>query len=171
MAKKLFQFFVQLANSCAMLVRAIFFLAIFAIVANSQVTQSPEVGGAEHDEHLHSQIPPSHRQPTEDEVKDAISELLDGPIDKDQDGVLDSLELRNWLDRTHKLIIDDNLARQWQYFSPQEQEVHSWEGYAVRLACFQSARCLLKLSKHVYKASHSLFHALSSGGTPTSSPK
>jgi len=110
-------------------------ILVFALTVRSvlsQVTHTPHTeGGQEADEHLHAQIPPPHKQPSEDDVKQAFGEIIDDFIDTNQDQTLDSLELRVWLDANHKRIIDESVDRQWSYYQPTMQEVHSWEGYAV----------------------------------------
>ena len=113
-----------------MLLTATFFLLLTCHDAVwSQVTQSAYT---EHsDEEVHqNQIPPPNLQPSEDDVKLAILQLVDSKIDKNADQKLSTEELRDWLEVVHKRIIEDNVDRQWQYYGPSVQEVHSWEGYA-----------------------------------------
>ena len=93
-----------------------------------QVTQSSY--SEESDEDLHqNQIPPPNLQPSEEDVKEAILQLIDAKIDKNADHKSSSEELSNWLQTVHRLIIADSVDRQWEYYGPIEQEVHSWEGY------------------------------------------
>jgi len=63
-------------------------------------------------------------------VRDAILLLVDQKMDKNSDHKLSTEELRDWLEIVHGKIIDDNVERQWVYYEPAVQEVHSWEGYA-----------------------------------------
>jgi Ca2+-binding EF-hand superfamily protein len=100
-------------------------------VVKSQATHSSFEGGQEADDHLHqNQIPPPGRQPSEPEIKDALAELIETVIDLDKDGQLNSDELKDWLEKNHHKILDDNIDRQWNYYAPSVQEIHSWEGYA-----------------------------------------
>lgn len=90
---------------------------------NAQTTPSS-------DEDLHqNQIPPPNLQPSEDDVKEAILLLVDQKIDQNSDEKLSTEELRDWLSVVHNRIIDDNVERQWAFYGPSVQEVHSWEGY------------------------------------------
>lgn len=105
-------------------------LVIFKV--NAQVTQSSY---SEHpDDDLHqNQIPPPEYQPSEDDVKNALTELVTNQIDSNKDGRLSTEELRDWLEIVHKKIIDDSIDRQWKYYEPTVSEVHSWEGYAPEM--------------------------------------
>lgn len=103
--------------------------AALMCACRAQVTHTPE-GGLEADEHLHqSQIPPPSKQPSEEEIKDAIATLIDESIDTNKDGTLSAEELKAWLNINHNKIMDENINRQWNYYKPNVQEVHSWEGY------------------------------------------
>lgn len=109
-------------------------LVIHATILNTnvqaQVTHSSYEGGQDADEHLHqNQIPPPSRQPSEDQIKEALGELIDNEIDQDKDNALDSKELKRWLEKNHHKILDDNIDRQWNFYQPSVQEIHSWEGY------------------------------------------
>lgn len=98
-------------------------------ISFAQVTESSYMGHS--DEELHqNQIPPPNLQPGEDEVKRAILILMDQNIDQNSDQKLTTEELSSWLAEVHKRIIDDNVDRQWVFYEPTQQEVHSWEGYA-----------------------------------------
>lgn len=97
------------------------------LVAEGQVTHTPH-SASEAEEALH-QIPPPNRHPSEHEIREAISQLLDEEVDTDQDGVYTMEELKKALDRNHQKLINENLDRQWNYYKPEIQEVHSWEGY------------------------------------------
>ena len=98
----------------------------------AQVTESSY---SEHpDEELHqNQIPPPQYQPSEDDVKAALLQLVKTKIDKDADSKLTTEELRDWLEVVHHKIIQDNVEKQWRYYEPVTQEVHSWEGYAPEM--------------------------------------
>lgn len=98
----------------------------------SQVTQSSYSEHAEEELHQ-NQIPPPQYQPSEDDVKKALQDLVLGKIDKDGSKKLSTEELRDWLEIVHHKIIDDNVEKQWKYYSPVVQEVHSWEGYAPEM--------------------------------------
>jgi Ca2+-binding EF-hand superfamily protein len=107
------------------------FLCIFqcslAQITESSYSQDP-------DEDLHqNQIPPPQYQPSEEDVKTALLDLIKDRIDKDSDSKLTTEELRDWLEVVHHKIIEDSVERQWKYYQPMVQEVHSWEGYAPEM--------------------------------------
>lgn len=84
------------------------------------------------DEKLHgnyeSQIPPPNQQPSPDQVKAELAKLF-AEADKDGDGKLTIEEVKNWIDSVHQEIIQENVDRQWAYYEPHVQEVHSWNEY------------------------------------------
>ncbi|KAH7645355.1 actin-related 3-like protein [Dermatophagoides farinae] len=81
------------------------------------------------DRHLHeSQIPPPYQQPSQDDVNTMLTKVFE-TMDKNDDTKVDSDELKQWLDKIHEGLIDDNVEQQWTYYSPPLQEVHSWESY------------------------------------------
>ncbi|KAI1293621.1 Calumenin-A [Halotydeus destructor] len=105
--------------------------ALLCQVGADSSKHQQHTGGAEADEHLHqSQIPAPAAMPSDEVVKKAIGELIDDVIDADKDGLLSADELRKLLERNHHEVLDANLDRQWVYYKPTVEEVHSWEGYA-----------------------------------------
>lgn len=106
------------------------FLIIISIASTSygQVT-SPSYADSEDEIHS-NQIPPPGNQPSEDEIKNEMENLITKTIDTDGDSKINTEELAKWLDIVHHKIIEDTINRQWVYYQPQVQEVHSWEGYA-----------------------------------------
>jgi Ca2+-binding EF-hand superfamily protein len=77
-----------------------------------------------------SQIPPPHRQPSHDEIVAGIEKVLKQDVDQDKDGEYSTEELKKWLETVHHKVVAENINRQWAYYNPEPQEVHSWEGYA-----------------------------------------
>jgi len=107
-------------------------LSVLLASSTAQVTQSSY--SEHHEEDLHAnQIPPPQYQPSQEEVKKAIVELVKEKIDKNKDTKLTTEELTNWLEIVHHSIIEDSVERQWKYYSPTVQEVHSWEGYSPEM--------------------------------------
>lgn len=113
----------------------LFTLTIVCVcVIKCQVTQPSYSSLEDADSELHAnQIPPPGHQPTEDEVKKGMEELIDASVDKNNDGKVSTEELREWLEAVHHQIISDSVERQWEYYQPTMQEVHSWEGYAPEM--------------------------------------
>lgn len=110
-----------------------FLLLLLSLLFLNQVCAevTPSSYDSEHpDEDLHqNQIPPPNLQPDEGDVKHAILQLVEDKIDTDHNNKLSVEEMREWLQVVHQRIIDDNVDRQWAYYGPTVQEVHSWEGY------------------------------------------
>lgn len=98
----------------------------------SQVTQSSYDEDSDHHLH-HNQIPPPEFQPEEDAVKQAMADLFQVKVDKNHDSRVSSEELAEWLESVHQKLIEDSVERQWGYYKPSIQEVHSWEGYAPEM--------------------------------------
>lgn len=81
------------------------------------------------DEKLHeSQIPPPSDQPSPDQVKAELAKLF-ANADSNEDGKLTIKEVKKWVDAIHDEVIQENVNRQWAYYEPRVQEVHSWNEY------------------------------------------
>lgn len=81
------------------------------------------------DEKLHeSQIPPPADQPSADQVKAELAKLFT-QADANSDGKLNIEEVKQWIDKIHHEIVEENVDRQWVYYEPVMQEVHSWAEY------------------------------------------
>lgn len=90
------------------------------------------------DESLHeSQIPAPvfdgendgySQQPTPEDIQTELSGLYQ-KYDENGDGQLTIEEVKNWLDAMHFEITKENLDRQWAFYEPVLQEVHSWHEY------------------------------------------
>ncbi|XP_015795315.1 calumenin [Tetranychus urticae] len=86
------------------------------------------------DESLHeSQIPAPtsdefQQQPTPEEIQSELVRLY-SKYDENSDKQLSVEEVKKWLDEIHLEITQENLDRQWAYYEPVTQEVHSWHEY------------------------------------------
>lgn len=84
---------------------------------------------AQDDKHLHeSQIPPPNLQPKHEDIVGLLEKVFQ-QMDKDQDSLIETNELKLWLDDIHKNLINENIQQQWAYYNPPVTEVHSWESY------------------------------------------
>jgi len=89
----------------------------------------PHEHGAEADRHLHdSQIPPPERQPSREDIANILSEVFT-LMDKNEDSLISGDELKNWIEKVHNSLIEENVNQQWNYYIPQILEVHTWESY------------------------------------------
>lgn len=105
-------------------------LNIIVIVLSDNKHKSSFQSAEEAEKHLHQdQIPPPYKQPSHDDIIKVLTDIFTSDIDKDKDSFATVAELKNWLEIVHEKLIKDNVEEQWQYFHPDVQEVHSWEGY------------------------------------------
>lgn len=114
-----------------MLLRLILYLSI-SLLATTIIAQETASSHNQHhhdDQHLHeSQIPPPSQQPSQEDIKKILTNLFT-KIDKNNDDTIEQDELKQWLDKLHADLINENVEQQWQYYQPPIQEVHSWESY------------------------------------------
>lgn len=99
-------------------------LCLIFLVVSAHDDHAPDA-----DRHFHeNQIPPPNQQPSKEDIQEILKEVF-AKIDTDSDGLITTDELKVWLDKIHKSLIDENLSQQWSYYNPEIQEVHSWEKY------------------------------------------
>ncbi|RWS10317.1 hypothetical protein B4U79_13928 [Dinothrombium tinctorium] len=81
------------------------------------------------DEEMHQdQIPPPVQQPSSEVIQNELKTFF-RRMDKNLDKLLSAEEVKLWMQHIHDKIINDNVDRQWKYYEPEVQEVHSWFGY------------------------------------------
>ena len=108
------------------MIRSICLLSFVLLAASAH---DPHELGPDAERHLHdSQIPPPSQQPSRDEIASMLSEVFT-LIDKSGDKLINGDELKNWLEKVHHSLIDENVDQQWNYYLPQVLEVHTWESY------------------------------------------
>ncbi|RWS30135.1 actin-related protein 2/3 complex subunit 1A-like protein [Leptotrombidium deliense] len=75
-----------------------------------------------------STIPPPPQQPSAELIKAELNGYFNN-MDKDLDELLNAEEVKLWMQSTHDNVIKESVQRQWRYYSPDIQEVHSWVAY------------------------------------------
>ena len=118
-------------NKCCSLVIFLWMITTLVVCQEQQPQQDSDhhIRSENDDHHLHeSQIPPPYQQPNQDDINKMLIKVFE-MIDNNNDKQVDSDELKQWLDKIHNNLINDNVEQQWLYYSPPLQEVHSWESY------------------------------------------
>lgn len=84
------------------------------------------------DDHHEGQIPPpahDNRTPDKSDIQQALRDVFTDGLDADLDGRVTDVELNSWLGKIHRKVLAADIEKQWKYYDPMEQDVHSWEGY------------------------------------------
>lgn len=110
------------------------YLILLIVISNSCLSycqhKSSFESADESDHNLHhNQIPPPYQQPSAEEIENILKHVYDNELDKDKNGLVNEKELKSWIEIVHDKLIKESVERQWTYYEPDFQEVHSWEGY------------------------------------------
>ncbi|XP_075677461.1 reticulocalbin-1-like [Dermatophagoides pteronyssinus] len=116
-------------NKYCSLVIFLWMITTLVVCQEQQQDSDHHIRSENDDHHFHeSQIPPPYQQPNQDDINKMLIKVFE-MIDNNNDKQVDSDELKQWLDKIHNNLINDNVEQQWLYYSPPLQEVHSWESY------------------------------------------
>ncbi|XP_053576376.1 reticulocalbin-1 [Bombina bombina] len=95
---------------------------------NSQIHEENQSFQQDHEAFLGKDEAKSFDQLTQEESKERLGKIVDR-IDSNNDGFIDTEELKTWIKRAQKRYIYENVARVWKDYDVNKDNHISWEEY------------------------------------------